>query len=241
MDTSFVSELFDHVYVINLPERTDRKREISNELGKIGLSFDSPSVQLFLAIRPENKGGFPSIGARGCFMSHLGVLEHAVSAQYKSILILEDDVEWTPMALSSDRSLLRKLHGSSWNYLHGGLGKDRNKGDPDGFHLEFLPPTQEIILAHFVGLRREAINLAHDHLKKLLGRETGSPLGGPMHVDGAYNWLRKDHSEIEGYTCVPSLARQRPSLSDITPPTGLKSLPVIFQTLELVRYIRKKL
>jgi hypothetical protein len=70
-------DYFDRIYVINLPARTDRKREMEEQLARIGLSFAHPRVSLFAAIRPHEPGGFDTIGARGCFSSHLEVLRDA--------------------------------------------------------------------------------------------------------------------------------------------------------------------
>ena len=95
-----LTRVFDRIYVINLAERADRREEMSEQLARVGLSFDDPSIELFEACRPQSAGDFPSIGARGCFLSHFGVIENAVSNGYDSILILEDDMDWTRAALS---------------------------------------------------------------------------------------------------------------------------------------------
>jgi hypothetical protein len=239
MISDIVHEIFDQVYIINLPERTDRRNEISDQLEKVGLSLDDPIIQVFPAVRPDDKGPFPSIGARGCFMSHLGVLEHAVTAGHNSILILEDDMDWTSVALAPDNAQLSTLLETDWDYVHGGLGTDRQNGDAS-LGLERLTPDQGVMLSHFVAIRGEAVAKAHSYLSAMLGRPEGSPEGGPMHVDGAYGWFRNDNPQVKGYICVPSLARQRPSQSDVTPSSGLKALPGISHALALVRYVRKK-
>lgn len=43
---------------------------------------------------PKEAEKFPTIGTRGCFMSHLGVLRDAIQAGLEGILILEDDVNF---------------------------------------------------------------------------------------------------------------------------------------------------
>ena len=72
----------DRVYVINLKSRPDRRSEILSELDRIGLREKSPILKLFDAIKPETADPFRSIGAKGCFLSHLGVLRHAKDHQY---------------------------------------------------------------------------------------------------------------------------------------------------------------
>ncbi|MCL4675754.1 MAG: hypothetical protein KJZ59_06980, partial [Pararhodobacter sp.] len=58
-------DTFGRIVVINLPERADRRQAIDTELRRAGLSLDHPSVELFVAIRPESAAGFPSRGAHG--------------------------------------------------------------------------------------------------------------------------------------------------------------------------------
>ena len=70
---SILSDGFEHeTFVINLPYRTDRRSEMQRELSRIGWN-----AQFFPAIRPASAGSFSSIGAHGCFLSHLAVLKAA--------------------------------------------------------------------------------------------------------------------------------------------------------------------
>ena len=57
-------EKFERIYVINLPNRTDRRKETEIELSKAG----GPLAIFFPAIRPPEAGKFRSIGERGCFV-----------------------------------------------------------------------------------------------------------------------------------------------------------------------------
>lgn len=70
---------FDQIRIINLPERTDRRRAMDRELAAVGL-IDDPRVQYFKAFRPEDAGQFSSIGARGCYDSHKTLLKEATMA-----------------------------------------------------------------------------------------------------------------------------------------------------------------
>ncbi len=47
-----IAELFDRIYIVNLPERTDRRREMEDQLVKVGLG-GHPRVMFFPAIRPK--------------------------------------------------------------------------------------------------------------------------------------------------------------------------------------------
>ena len=88
---SELTRCFDQIFVINLPSRRDRYEEMCEQLRRVGLGWDSPKVTHFPAFRPADDGGFRSIGAHGCFRSHLGVIEQAIADGLDSILILEDD------------------------------------------------------------------------------------------------------------------------------------------------------
>ena len=63
----------EYVVIINLPERIDRKREMQKQLANVGWGAD-----FFSAIRPTHPDGFESVGARGCFLSHLAVLRRTI-------------------------------------------------------------------------------------------------------------------------------------------------------------------
>ena len=72
----------DIVYVISLPERKDRRSHITNVLSRLDIKHDK--VHMFDAIKR-------SPGYIGCALSHVGVLDHAISNRYNNIIVLEDD------------------------------------------------------------------------------------------------------------------------------------------------------
>lgn len=237
-DRALLRSLFDRVYVINLPDRSDRRREMTAQLALIGLQ-DDPLVQFFPAVRPPDRGEFGSVGERGCFLSHLGALKDAVANGHRSILILEDDVDWTPAALARGAQL-NDLRQTDWAFLHGGRGHDRAAAD-GVISLVALAPEQELLLGHFIGLRGEVIGRMVDYLEAMLQRPAGSPEGGPMHVDGAYSWFRRAHPDVAAYVCVPSVAQQRSSRSDISVPTGWRATKAADWARRLLRPIRSLL
>ena len=100
----------DKIFIINLKHRTDRKREMGEEMEKQNIT----NYEFFDAIRPtinEVKNWNPQfcyhvkndihpsrfsdyqIGCLGCLKSHLEVCRIALERNYKNILILEDDTE----------------------------------------------------------------------------------------------------------------------------------------------------
>lgn len=199
-------DAFEAVYVINLPERTDRRREMESELAKVGLSFASPKVHLFAAIRPADRGGFESIGAHGCFMSHLAVLKLAQGQGLRNVLILEDDLN-----IHASRPLPRLP--ADWGIFYGSARHAVKSTGP----LTDVPVGLEIQCAHFVAFDGREIDRLVDFLETLLSREPGDPRGGPMHVDGAYNVYRTLYPGVKTFLATPELGYQRSSRSDIAP------------------------
>lgn len=72
-----------NIFYINLEHRVDRKVHVENELTKIGLH----NFQRFNAIKMND-------GAIGCSMSHLKLLQNALSNNSDHILIVEDDISF---------------------------------------------------------------------------------------------------------------------------------------------------
>jgi glycosyl transferase family 25 len=206
-------EYFDKVFVINLPSRADRRREMDQQLRSIGLAIDAPLIEVFPAIRPPDKGSFDSAGARGAFSSHLGVLRNAVRAGYRRILILEDDVNFTQNFNAQLDRALRSIDSQGWQLFYGGY--KLMDAPPPPYGTPLIDPTREIWLAHFLGVAAPAISMAAEFLETLLTRPAGDPRGGPMHVDGAYSWLRRLNPNITTRLAAPQIAYQRASRTDI--------------------------
>jgi len=216
---------FDRIFVINLPSRADRRREIDRQLRRIGLSLQSPLVELFRAIRPDQKGDFQSIGARGCFLSHLDVLRLARQRKYGRIVILEDDVNFAPRFEAHIADCVAALRDQPWDVFYGGyqLSRPIELTRP----LALLPPDEEVGLTHFVALSNRAIVAATEYLSMMLTRPPNDPQGGPMHVDGAYGWMRRAHRELISRLAVPQLGYQRRSRTDIHALRWFDRFPVV--------------
>lgn len=205
--------VFEHVYVINLPSRTDRRREMERELDRVGIEAQEPVATFFDAIRPESAGSFPSIGARGCFLSHLEVLRDARRRECRSVLICEDDLTFAPDLTSRVGPLSKRLEAEEWSVFYGGYAA-LPSSDAAGPLLE-VPPECGIRTTHCIGFRGEAIGEAADYLARMLDRPRGSPEGGAMHVDGAYSWYRRGHPHRRTLAATPPIGYQRSSRSDI--------------------------
>ncbi|MEX5730228.1 glycosyl transferase family 25 [Rhodovulum iodosum] len=207
----------DAVYVINLPERGDRRDEMAAELARVGLSLDAPPVVLFPAVRPEAPDGFPSIGARGCFLSHLGILRDALQRGLARIVILEDDADFTDafVAMGADRA--EAIDRAGWDIVYFGYEARKPIAGVGAPGDDFVPVPAETGLGttHAMMLRQSAIARLVPYLEAMLARPPGDPDGGPMHVDGAYSWFRRQAPELRTLAAREQLIVQRSSRTDI--------------------------
>ena len=78
-----MEKYIDKIFYINLDRRLDRRAEIEGELSRMGLSGER----------------FPAIehvkGYIGCSLSHLELIKIAKQREYKNVLILEDDFQFS--------------------------------------------------------------------------------------------------------------------------------------------------
>ncbi|MEM9814490.1 MAG: glycosyltransferase family 25 protein, partial [Pseudomonadota bacterium] len=204
---------FDRIYVINLPERTDRRAEIAKQLQLIGLDLDVGAVRRIDAVRPDAQGKWPSLGARGCYASHLQVLQEAAGDGLRSVLILEDDMNWSPTFLRDPDAALSALAAPEWGYVHGGSAEYTR--DRRALSLVPIEPVAELLHSHFIAFRAPYIAEAAQFLEAMAAREPGDPCGGPMDVDGAYNWVRRAAAGMKARMFEPGIAYQRASRTDI--------------------------
>jgi glycosyl transferase family 25 len=228
------------MYVINLPERQDRRDEFAAQLARIGLSFDHPNVHLSEAVRPQEAGQFPSIGARGCFLSHLNVLRAALERGDDHILLCEDDLNFS-RDLPRRATLLAAELGRQWDMFYGFTGADSVGPaiDSEG-KLIALVPEQTFQCSHIIAFSRRAIQALVPYLEAMLSRPAGDPAGGPMHVDGAYHWFRKDHPEFRVLAARPDIGYQRSSMTNIAPITLKDRLFGLRHLVALLRKLRNR-
>lgn len=210
-------------FVINLRDRADRRSEMECQLRRVGWR-----AQFSNSERPPNAGGFPSIGARGCFESHLATLKRA-SAFSSHVLIMEDDLNFAPGFSRLWEDACRALDETNWSIFYPG---HLLKESPDG--LALIGASQPVMCAHFLMINKSAVAPIIDGLETILSRPPGHPDGGPMHVDGAYTTIRAQNPDLETFVFSPSLGSQRASRSDIADQK-------IYDRIEALRPVMRKL
>lgn len=238
-----MSQLFDYfdlVYLINLASRRDRRREMIAEFKRVGIEPESPQLVWFNAVRPDDAGPFPTLGAHGCFLSHLRVLEDAAAKGSRRILIMEDDLDFLPDFANRIPSLLEALRANDWSVVYGTYLLEGPQPSAPGPFVE-LDPEVRLINSQFLGFQGEAIRECAEYLEAMLRRPLGHPDGGPMHVDGAYSWYRRVHPHRRTVIASPQLGFERPSRTDVHQLQWYDSWPLVRNLAALARRLLRRL
>lgn len=235
---SFVALGASRTVLINLRRRKDRKKAAERELMRLGAAGYDNDCEILVADPPSEAAGFPSIGAHGCFQSHLEALKGSIGCA--SLLILEDDIRFNLDAAGDARGAFSKST-PAWDIFYGGYVFAPGFAAPDDSGLVPIGPDIELRQAHCAGFSGAVIPALVDYLEAIKRRPPGDPAGGPMHVDGAYNRFRRDNPDLRAVICAPAFGLQRSSRSDIAPNRGFDRMPVARETAELLRGIKDRI
>ena len=202
-------EMFDHVYVINLPRRKERW-----EMFLKGLPADFPfrtpeqyaAVDGGLATPPGWWNG--GNGAWGCYKAHLRILEDSLNDEIYSVLILEDDAVFVEGFTEKVQQFWKHLP-EDWEMVYlGGQHIQENLGLPRKIN-EWVYHPFNVNRCHCYGLRgRRMIERAYKHLQNF------SDWKVPHHVD---HYLGELHKTMKSglYTPKEWLVAQSEGKSDI--------------------------
>ena len=210
---------------------------MSEQLRKVGIDPGAAPVVFFDAIRPDDAGGFPTLGTRGCFLSHLGVLRAARAAGHGRILVLEDDLNFSDDFVARFAPLTQAIDRTGWDFWYLGVLSVTPSPAAHG-ELTPVPPASSVLGAHMFALKAATIAQLVPYLEAILERPPGHPDGGPMHVDGAYSWYRRAHPEVRTLMATQALGYQRPSRTDIHALKWFDRLPVVDKAAQFLRGAR---
>ena len=230
-------DYFGVSYFINLPARKDRLQSAKNEFVRVGWTVGSDGVQLYVAQKFTDRGGFPFLESRGCFHSHSECIRNAHLLGKKSVLIMEDDIALTSAIPKLTPSIISQLESTPWDFAYFGhefTGKIKraNSGTTE---MKFVPFTNEITTTHFYAINSRIFARLLEHLDRVaVGRE-GDQEFGPMPIDGAFNIFRRHNSDVRTLIANQKLGWQRPSRSEITP----KLFDNSFLLTPIVGFVRK--
>lgn len=128
-------DAFDGIFCINLDNRQDKWQQCVDQFTRLGIL---DKVTRFSAIKNSD-------GAVGCRLSHLKCIELAQQNKWKSVLILEDDVDFIEATFKSvvlaEADLINEgsswgmcYLGSNWHYLDQPMSQF-NKISPNLFQI----------------------------------------------------------------------------------------------------------
>ncbi len=235
-----INTFFGQVYVVNLKARADRRAEMHAQLQRIGLGLKAAQVVLFDAVKPLAAAGFPNLGAHGCFMSHLQVLRDARAKGLRSVLILEDDLNFCDDFCKRFAQTAGFLAAHDWALFYGSYEL------PHALTFSAQPctlaaPNLPIGTSAMLAVNGPHIDSLIRYLEAMLQRPPGDPAGGPMHVDGAYCWFRWAHPEFATWIASTPLGYQRSSRTDVHALRWFDRNPVSATLVALLRRWRNRL
>jgi glycosyl transferase, family 25 len=228
-------EYFDRAYIINLADRTDRRREAEREFQKVGINFPNEKVLFFTATRPLDKGGFSNVGLRGCFTSHREILEIAEKDGIRNVLIFEDDVSFR--SVENGQQIINQLACEDWDVVYFGYLAPLDHG----LAGPLMPWSTDISGTHFYAVNGKFIGKLLRYMRECESRPSGHPDGGPMSPDAVFNHMRYVNQGIRLFLAVPSLAHQRSSRTDVHPKLVLDRIAWLAPILRGSRAIKHKI
>jgi len=223
-------DMFERVYVINLPRRAERWDTFVQRL-PADWPFRSPeryvAVDGGLATPPDwwKDGG----GAWGCYKAHLRILEDCLSNEIQSVLILEDDAICVEGFAEKVRTFCQHLP-QDWEMVYlGGQHIQENQGLPRKVN-EWVYQPFNINRCHCYGLRgRRMLERAYKHLHNFTDWKV------PHHVDHYLGELHKQlYKQMATGLYVPKewLVAQSEGKSDICgKDLELRLFPSVEETL----------
>jgi glycosyl transferase, family 25 len=228
-----LADIFDCTFIINLAERTDRRRSVIRELKNIGIELAPGKVELFNAVRVAGSAGFPTAAVRGCFLSHRGVLREARKRGLRNVLIVEDDVAFSPL-LAKVADEVQSALRVDWSFAYLGHVEEVTTLSP----IRFKPYLGPLVTAHCYAVNGPVLDELLEFLQQVPIRPVGHPEGGPMHFDGALTMFRQAHPGRVTLISEPNLAWQRSSRSDIHS-NWFQQAPFFGELYDSARFVRR--
>jgi GR25 family glycosyltransferase involved in LPS biosynthesis len=211
---SSMCESIDKIYIINLKNRTDRWKLCLEQLQKYNIT----NYKRFNAIKPDLKkikkihysknnlrigGNKYIIGALGCKLSHLNIVQEAKKNGYKKILILEDDFLLTKDFIDKLQKVMKDIEDNKIhiNMLYLGFSIIRKNPYKD----TVIPNLKQITNGHTT----HAYMLNSEFYDTIIKEVTTCY----CEIDVCYANMQKKYKGI--YGVYPCLISQRESYSDI--------------------------
>jgi glycosyl transferase family 25 len=230
-----LEDIFARTYIINLPERVDRKKGIERELKGIGSSLIPGKIELFPGVKPEDTRGFPTKGVLGCYLSHLEILKEAREQSLKNVLVIEDDLALSKRFNRVAKQLSSCLESLDWGIVFLGFFPYKGLKLTDYYELssgKLTSPSVSLVSSdyptqgtHFYAVNHTSYDRVIDFLEDLLEQRSSNPdfrekldLGefDPAYIDTAYYLFKLKNPDVYVLNACPNLGWQRDTRSDVT-------------------------
>ncbi|MEM6836193.1 MAG: glycosyltransferase family 25 protein [Cyanobacteria bacterium P01_C01_bin.120] len=227
-------DYFSHTYIVNLPEREDRRTGMNRELKRAGFACSGPHFRYFPAIKPTEKKAFPSNGVLGCFLSHLEILKLAERENLQNVVIMEDDLAIPNDFAAAVRPVCQQLATTPWDvvllghlpYQHSNIAESEPAAASEYEPCSLQPTQVPLRGTHFYAVNqcayRKLIYFLETLLAKRIEKQWLESDGLIDNLDGAYldtalYLFNRNVPNVNFYAVSPSLGWQRNSSSDISP------------------------
>jgi len=213
--------------LISMKARAERRQRIDAGLAGYDLSLEALGVEIFDGLAFGEANGFPSKGVRGCFTSHMTLMQECAASE-KSMLVMEDDIDFHFDRITRFHKAVPDLQSTGWDIVYLGYLVPETSGAP---RLETY--SGGTIGGHFYGVTPAFARAVADYMMSCTTRPPGDPVGGPMYRDAAFTMFRERNPARVTKLAIPALGGQFSSRSDLTPKR--------YQTWPLVRPVLDKM
>lgn len=200
---------FDRIYCINLPHRTDKWDKCKEEFSKYDFL---DKVTRFNGIQIQGSFYHVNVRAAGCFLSHLEIINKCKEENVKSVLILEDDVEFHNDPINNLRLSVDELKGQDWDIFYLGMNvTDEKFKDPLIRVSPNLLRIKSALTTHAISYNYTVYNKILDLVPRGLDF-----LPWMLKNESFDGWLMREFLHKNNCYCPNEyLATQRDSFSDI--------------------------
>ena len=193
-----LKKYFDKIYCINLDRRTDRWDETQTELKKWGLENEVVRYSGIDGNTLKNETQIKG-GELGILNTHLKIINESKEKEYKNILILEDDIEFTEKIKLLDEYM--SIVPNDWDMIYFGGNHNKHMGKKINYLNDKIIKLEETYGIHCVAINDSIYDLILNVIDKR-----------KKPIDVYYADIQKNYN---CYGFNPSIALQRVSYSDI--------------------------
>ena len=198
---------FDRICILNPAGRADRRREVSRELRRQGITVDGHRVRFVDPVTPAALDKLPSDPAWGGFLSHLKTLRQARAEGVQRLLVLEDDLAFLD-PLGEARRLVSALRQEPWHIAYFSPLQPPSAANL-GSGLRWDPLSQTAIATQAYAVNGMALAVMISFLEACLSRPASSTDGGVLRLDRALALLHQARPDLRALVASQALVSRR--------------------------------